>query len=265
VSRQSKLLWIINIIIISAVILCAIHLISMLGSTRISHGVPALKTEPASTGIDLKFADRLFAANSGAEKASNTTSDPRSWVSRHFGIELKGTAGDQMAIVRDLVSNQEKLVKKGDAVQNGTVVGIERNRLILESGDLREELVLPTDQSASEIPASAASSSSPSHIQRAELKTLLGDVNSLSGEITLQPVRGAAGGLTGYKITSIKPQGVLAKIGLRKMDLLTSVNGQKIQTPEDVYRVLEEASNQDQLTLDIRRNQSDVQMVFKLD
>lgn len=250
-------------------VLILIYSVRIVGMTRYSQqteSIPAVSSESSTAKSVTEFTGALFQRDTSAPESTGMRPDTRSWISTRFGLELKGTAGDQMAIVRDLASNQEKLLKKGDSYKNATVTSIERNRLVLESAGIREELILPADSSIMEThPAVSITTPAPTTLHRKELAAILRDVAQLSEEISLQPVRGADGGTSGYKVTSLKPQGFLAKIGLRKTDLITAINSQKILSPEDVYRVLEEASHQDRLTLNLRRNQSDVQMEFTLD
>ncbi len=102
------------------------------------------------------------------------------------------------------------------------------------------------------------------HIDRKVLQKMLSQVDKLSEEITLQPVRLADGSPGGFRVTSLKPQGLMAKIKLRRNDVLEAVNRHRIVSVEDVYRVLESAAHQSTLSLRIIRNNQKLEMDYVL-
>lgn len=87
-------------------------------------------------------------------------------------------------------------------------------------------------------------------------------VDRFSSEITLQPVRDADGAPAGFRVASLKPRGTLARMGLRRHDILVSVNHQHIVSLEDVFRVLEGAVHENTLTLSILRNHAEMELSY---
>ncbi len=204
---------------------------------------------------------RLFALPDRPPNTGDAGSG-KSWISRRYHLELKGTVAGEMAVVTDLETRREHIVSMGESMDGYRVEEIGRNRLVISGTEGRETLILPSESD----PASSAAEDPDAVrvIERKTLSELLGSVDKLAAEISLKPVREAEGGLAGYRITALKPRGTLAGMGLRKNDLLKTINGQQIRTPEDVYRVLESTVHDNNLTVTIRRSSSDLQYHYQI-
>ncbi|MBN1295636.1 hypothetical protein JXA80_02580, partial [bacterium] len=82
-------------------------------------------------------ADRLFVISGGSGVIqSEEPSHP--WISRRYGLILKGTAGTGMAVVSTDGDDSERVVRAGDMIGNVRIAAIRRNRIVLE-GPLGEE------------------------------------------------------------------------------------------------------------------------------
>ncbi|MBN1356976.1 hypothetical protein JXA40_12010 [bacterium] len=189
------------------------------------------------------------------------TMSPQSWISRKYGVELKGTVAGEMAVFRILESGREILLRPGDPLDNGTVSEISRNQVIIDGPEGRETLRLP---SRSEIQPVDATSAGSHVLNRGELTSILTDIKRFAEEIAIQTVRGADGGLSGFRIAALKPGGLPERMGLKPGDVMVSVNSRTVQTPEDIYRVFEEAVHQNRLTLMIRRGNREVELGYAI-
>ncbi len=194
--------------------------------------------------------------------ASLTPQSRNRWVSQWYGMELKGTVAGELAVVQDLTSDQERVLHMGERLGDATITSIHRNRIVLEGSAGREELILPSD--ARTFDTSSESSGDLRVIPRKDLQKLTERLDRLAEEITLQPMQDADGDLLGYQITMLRPQGLLARMGLRKNDILRNVNSQNLSTMEDVYRVLEEAIHDTEIRLSISRNSHDMQLAYQI-
>lgn len=200
--------------------------------------------------------------------------------SARYGIALKGTAGSEMAVIMDLADSTERVVRQGDAVGTGRITAIGRNTIEIDGPAGHDLLRLPaldrTDPPAPPDPSpgvaaapfkstagSAANSTGDLQIiDRNDLRDLVTRVEALGEEIALQPVRGADGAPAGFRITALKPRGLLARMGLRRDDTLLTVNREPIRTLEDAYRVLGSTFHQNTLELTIRRNQQNMEFSY---
>lgn len=214
---------------------------------------PPLVAPPSST------AAQLFArAPEPLTHDSGMVSGPTS-ISQRFGVELKGTVAGEIAIVLDLATGAERILHMGDAVGSGHVESISRSETVITDGTIRETLTLSTGPTPS--PANPTGGGKRV-IERKQLSDILSRVDRISQEISLTPVRSADGDAAGYRITAMKPRGFFSTLGVAQNDMITAINGQTIRTVEDLHRILGEASHSTQLTLNIRRNQHDLQLRF---
>ncbi len=206
-------------------------------------------------------AGMLFGSTTRPETSPVSENREPSSISRHFGVELKGTVAGEIAIVVDLSSSKEVILHPGDPVGPGKVERISRSELVLFDGTNREMLTLgaPGDS-----PESSPSRSAKNLIERTRLTDILSRVDRLGQEISFAPVRDAHGEPAGYRITSMKPRGFFPSLGFELNDMITTINGQAIRTIEDLHRVLGEASHATRLTVSLRRNQHDVQMQYEI-
>ncbi len=203
----------------------------------------------------------LFGSAIRPEATPVTINQEPSSVSRHFGVELKGTVAGEIAIVVDLETSKEVILHPGDPAGPGRVERISRSELVLIDGTVRETLTLGAPGAP---PESTPSRSARNLIERSRLTEILSRVDRLGQEIAFAPVRDAHGESAGYRITSMKPRGFFPSLGLEVNDMITTINGQAIRTVEDLYRVLGEASHATRLTVNLRRNQRDVQMQYEI-
>ena len=58
----------------------------------------------------------------------------------------------------------------------------------------------------------------------------------------------------GYKITYIKPKSIFDKIGLKRGDIIVSVNGKKLLNDADAWSIYKNAQNYDNFEIEIIRN-----------
>ena len=202
--------------------------------------------------------NQLF-ASAATQPDQRISSDDPTWISRRHGIELKGTAGESAAVVRNLETGQEFILHPGDKLHESKIKTVSRNTLVIENPDGEEILTLPSNP-----PEQTTQPGRVRVIQRQDLAAIFTDIEKLSGEMTIQPVRAAAGGLEGYRVASLKSGGLAEKMGLMQNDLLISVNSEVIKTPQDVYRTLESACHQNSLSLQIRRKSNDVELTYQI-
>ena len=198
-----------------------------------------------------------------------------------YGIALKGTAGSEMAVIMDLADSTERVVRQGDAVGSGRISAIGRNTIEIDGPAGHDLLRLPApdragppdpDPSSGVAAAPFRSTAGRSDnnnttgdlqiIDRNDLRDLVTRVEALGEEMALQPVRGADGTPAGFRITALKPRGLLARMGLRRDDTLLTVNREPIRTLEDAYRVLGSTFHQNTLELTIRRSQQNMEFTY---
>ena len=245
--------------------------------------VPSINTEPVpvpnqtQTNQELKDFEKICEPLKLSQSQlfrlpgnNNLTTAPlsaNSWESTLYGVQLKGTAGNSMAVIANLDGSNERIAHVDDRVGDAEITRIDRNRIELTGPAGPETLELPGLSTRKQPMSSDGSVDEAGNlrvINRSTLRSMVEQVDNLSQEITLQPVRHADGTPAGFRVTALKPMGLLAKMGIRRKDILTSVNGSRIISLEDVYRVLESAVNRESLTLELQRNNQKMELTYVL-
>ncbi|HPQ41553.1 MAG TPA: PDZ domain-containing protein [bacterium] len=276
--RAEQVLTII-VLLVSAGIASAVFFVGTIDANPLSDRNQTQTIDPNTSFADFyspvdSAADRLF--EPPRREASDAPPAPHPpWESPRYGIILKGTAGSEMAVILNAGTGAETVVRPGDTIGNVRIVSIRRNRLELDGPLGSDILERPSEPSTLEPAGSGSitgvdsispgvpeSSAAIRVIERSELQTMVGQVDRLGSEISLQPVRDAVGRSAGFRVTALKPRGTLARMGLRRHDILVSVNHQQIVSLEDVFRVLESAAHETTLTLSILRNKTEMELNY---
>jgi len=163
------------------------------------------------------------------------------------GVIMSGRAS--MAIIAD-AGGREKVYRIGDQIRAGvTLAEVFRNGVVVAHGDLRQRLPLTGRTSAENPPPGNSQAIS----LRAELPaaatpeadgvtTVPRHRSNFSPEVRRQSVIVPDPG-GGFQLKKVMPNSLYARIGLRTGDVLRSVNGQPIDSPEQLmllYRQLSE-------------------------
>jgi general secretion pathway protein C len=89
-------------------------------------------------------------------------------------------------------------------------------------------------------------------INRSQIDSAVQNPNKLLEEIKIRP-HFEKGQLDGLTITSIKPDSIFRKMGLVSGDILTSVNGEKIESINDALKFYETIKSASTVKVDIKR------------
>jgi len=175
-------------------------------------------------------------------------------------LKLWGTVigGDnQTYAVIEADRGGQNLYRTGDTIQNATIKMILREKVVLNvSGQdevLEMEKVLAAATGARPVQTPAAVSK-PQNIavNRSLNESAVQNPNKLLEEIKIRP-HFEKGQLDGLTITSIKPDSIFRKMGLVSGDILTSVNGEKIESINDALKFYETIKSASTVKVDIKR------------
>ncbi|HEX7596845.1 MAG TPA: type II secretion system protein GspC, partial [Polyangia bacterium] len=94
-------------------------------------------------------------------------------------------------------------------------------------------------------------------IQRSTLESVLGNMSLLSRSARIVPEM-RDGRAAGFRLYAVKPDGPFAKIGMTNGDIISSINGLEITSPEKALEVYAKLKSASHLTLGMERNGSKV-------
>jgi general secretion pathway protein C len=175
-------------------------------------------------------------------------------------IALLGTVtGDEQnafAVIEETDKRKQGLYKVGDSVQNATVKVILREKVVLRVGTKDE--ILTMEESATSRRESnrgilkAAEGGTTITLNRNEMQESLKDINKLMSEIRIRP-HFKDGQSDGLSVSRLKRGSVFSKLGLRNGDVVQKINGNPINSPDDVLALYEKLKSGSHVSVEISR------------
>lgn len=89
-------------------------------------------------------------------------------------------------------------------------------------------------------------------IERSLVDTMLADQSNLTRQARAVPVR-EDGRIVGVRLSGIRPDGVLARLGIQNGDEVRKVNGFEIGTPDKALEACVRLAKADRLSVELRR------------
>ena len=180
-------------------------------------------------------------------------------------LKLWGTvSGDKKqsyAVIEDTQKREQNLYRVGDSVQNATIKGILRSKVILTVNGKDEVLAMeqllggPANKRAVPrlSPGAVAGRVRTQRVslRRSMINNAIQDISKLMTEIQITPAD------SGLAISNIKPNSIFRRMGLRNGDVLKSVDGQEIRSVDDALKLYENLKSSDNVSVSIQRRGSD--------
>ena len=229
----------------------------------ISNNKPATRTNATQTFRQLSNA-HLFGV---VQKNNVTTKAPET----KLDLVLKGVlAATPMSIASAIIARKkngpEDIYGIGDKLPgNVTIKEIHPDHVIISRGGQLETLRLPKDSSSkSFISTSRAQSISSGKQSLKDVRNqIIKDPTSFA-DYALPIVVKEKGKQVGYRLDFQSKGEVFKKAGLKTTDIITSVNGIKLDTPQKSIRALRKMRTSNALNLIVKRNGADVNISLKL-
>jgi general secretion pathway protein C len=169
---------------------------------------------------------------------------------------VTGNDQDARAIIEETDKHKQGLYKLGDTVQNALIKAILRGKVVLRVGDKDEILAMEESdrtkaggQMASKGSESAGSTITVSH---SDLQESLKNFNRLLTQVRIHP-HIIDGQPSGFMISRISPGSIFQKLGLRNGDVVKTINGKTINTPEDAFEFYKDLKSGSYVSLNISR------------
>jgi general secretion pathway protein C len=188
-------------------------------------------------------------------------------------LELLGTVASpdpqlSWAAIQDKEERKHLVLQLHDDIKEGKarVTRIERKRVVLsENGELRE-LVLVEAKDTSPSKARASKRSSRKRVARSrreprrsptrpppEVEQSFGNPVNLLSQARLLP-KFEEGEMVGVQVSGIEDGSLYEEIGIQEGDVVTEINGIKIDSPEQGYNILKEIAGSPEIFFKYLRN-----------
>lgn len=177
---------------------------------------------------------------------------------------VSGTDEGDYAVIEDVSAREQNLYRSGDAIQNATVKEIFREKVVLTVNGKDEVLQmqelssgpgtyrpggLPVRAAAPSIGATRAQRIS---LRRSYIEQSMTDIGSLMTQVQIQPHM-ENGVPSGLALSSIKPNSIFRRMGLRNGDVITGVDGNEISTVDDALKLVEGLKSSSNLSVQLNR------------
>jgi len=186
-------------------------------------------------------------------------------------LKLLGTVtGDKhsaYAVIEDEKERQQNLYRTGASVQSATLKMILREKVILSVDGRDEVLEIEKPQSSSGVQrqtasrtrqgrASRTTRTAPTtqrvNLKRSVLEDATGNIEKLMKDVSIRPhfVNGKPGGL---RLSRVQSDSIFRKMGLRRGDIITGVDGQSIESVDDAIGLYSRLKSADNVKVEITR------------
>jgi general secretion pathway protein C len=159
------------------------------------------------------------------------------------------------------LSNDISVYRVKDSIGNAVVLAIERKKVILLHNGAKEEISM--FEEGNQGMAGAPPSTAGNNIQKvgqgnyvipeSQFKSATQNMGELLTQARVVP-NIAGNNINGYRIFAITPGSLYANIGLQDGDVIHSVNGIRITTPESAMQLFQQLQNEKRFTVTIDRN-----------
>jgi len=169
---------------------------------------------------------------------------------------VTGSEENACAVIEETGRKTQGLYRVGDTIQNAVVKKILWGKVVLRVGDKDEILSM-------EVPESVKSSR-PGHsikpvysgdtvtVARSDIQGSLKNINKLLTQARIRPHL-KDGKADGFVLSYIKANSFFTKLGLKRGDIIKSINGKQINTPEDAFSFYQALESGEPLSMELNR------------
>ena len=205
--------------------------------------------------------------------------DPRNLEPTKLNLKLWGTVsgskdGDY-AVIEDVKAREQNLYRIGDAVQTATLKGIYREKVVLSVNGKDEVLQMQDHKSGKAairpggLPTRGTGLSTGTtraqriSLRRSYIEQSMQDMASLMTQVQIQPHM-EDGVPSGLALSSIKPNSIFRRMGLRNGDVITGVDGSAISSVDDALKMVESLKSSSNLTVQLKRRGQEKNIEYRI-
>jgi len=169
---------------------------------------------------------------------------------------VTGSKENACAVIEETGRKTQGLYRVGDAVQNAVVKKILRGKVVLRVGDKDEILSMEAPESVKGgrpgHSVKSAHSGDTVTVARSDIQDSLKNINKLLTQARIRPHL-KDGKPDGFVLSYIKANSFFTKLGLKRGDIVESINGKQINTPEDAFSFYQALESGAPLSMEISR------------
>lgn len=177
---------------------------------------------------------------------------------------ITGTGDGDYAVIEDVKAREQNLYRSGETIQTATVKEIFREKVVLTVSG-KDEILQMEDLKSGKgaiqpgsipvrrgVPASGAVRAQRISLRRSYIEQSMTDVASLMTQVQIKPYM-ENGIPAGLALSSIKPNSIFRRMGLRNGDVISGVDGNEISSVDDALRLVDSLKSASNLSVQLKR------------
>jgi len=215
---------------------------------------------------------------------SEEATAPTAKSAKELGLTLVGTVAGSPRVAYAVIAHERKqeLYHVGDEVSSGVVLEeVRRGEVILRRGSERLLLAMeegkvggvrsrfrrrPRSPSAQAAGAVGVRKVSPNSylLERDTVTKSLKNLSTMMRDIRVVPSFDAARQPNGYRVASIRYGSLLDKLGLKRGDVIQSINGLPISDPDRAYQAYQQLKDESSIQIDVLRGSKPQTLTYEI-
>jgi general secretion pathway protein C len=201
-------------------------------------------------------------------------------------LKLFGTVtGDKnkaYAVIEETAKKRQNLYRIGDTIQNASIKMILREKVVLRVNGKDEILGIEEVSSGSRDsgrPSSIANRRSQKRrpfkrsstansqnitLDRSKIESAVKNINDLMKNVRIQP-HFTGGKPDGFRLTGVRPNSFFSNMGLKSGDVITGVDGKKIESVDDAFMLYQGLQSSSNIQLQLKRKGQQKNINYKID
>ena len=174
-----------------------------------------------------------------------------------MGITLRGTITGPSEIARAIIeeAGDQELFRIGESIKGATLIAIFRNKVIMDVNGQQQMLVVEETKSTSRVASRSPGDREPRRPRISGSRGVpeaMRNMDQLIGNARVVPYyRG--GQPYGFRVSDVVEGSQIHDHGMRSGDIIRSVNGVPIRTPQDALSAYQELQSSSSVQLEVER------------
>jgi len=174
-----------------------------------------------------------------------------------MGLTLKGTIAGPKEVARAIIEEkrEQKSYKIGDEIKGAAILAIYRNKVIMDVNGQEQMLVVEEAKAGPSATPRRTPLSAPARPDvpgPAGMTSIMKNLDQYIGSARVVPYF-KGGEPYGFRVSNLKEDTLVYELGVRSGDIIRSVNGNPIRTPEDAFSMYQELQNQSSVEVELER------------
>ncbi len=178
-----------------------------------------------------------------------------------MGLTLRGTIAGPSDIARAIIEEKGKqsLHRIGDTIKGAILTAVYRNKVVMDVGGVEQMLVIKeakAKKSGKYTPRRPSTQTSLTRLP-ADIGDIMQNLDKFIGKARIVPYF-KGGEPYGFRVSNVDRSSLIYELGARSGDIVKSINGMPVKTPEDAFAAYQELMNESSVEVELERRNKPV-------